>query len=115
VQNIMLMRFANGIFEPLWNRNYINHVEITAAESLGVEKRGGYYETSGALRDMVQNHLLQVAAITAMESPSSLEPIAIRNEVLKVFQSLRPILSKDVKKLLKITEEICKEKIQKFV
>ncbi len=98
VQNLLVTRFANGIFEPLWNRNYINHVEITAAESLGVEKRGGYYETSGALRDMVQNHLLQVAAITAMESPSSLEPIAIRNEVLKVFQSLRPILPKDVKK-----------------
>ncbi len=97
VQNLLVTRFSNGIFEPLWNRNYIHHVEITAAESLGVEKRGGYYETSGALRDMVQNHLLQVAAITAMESPSSLEPVAIRNEVLKVFQSLRPIRKEDVK------------------
>jgi len=97
VQNLLVTRFSNGIFEPLWNRNYIHHVEITSAESIGVEKRGGYYDTSGALRDMVQNHLLQVAAITAMESPSSLEPMAIRNEILKVFQSLRPILPQDVK------------------
>ncbi|PIQ29944.1 MAG: glucose-6-phosphate dehydrogenase [Bacteroidetes bacterium CG18_big_fil_WC_8_21_14_2_50_41_14] len=97
VQNLMVTRFSNGIFEPLWNRNYIDHVEITSAESIGVEKRGGYYESSGALRDMVQNHLLQVAAITAMESPSSLEPVAIRNEILKVFQSLRPIKREDVK------------------
>ncbi len=97
VQNLLVTRFANGIFEPLWNRNYIHHVEITSAESIGVEKRGGYYETSGALRDMVQNHLLQVMAFTAMESPSSLEPMAIRNEILKVFQSLRPIRPEDVK------------------
>ena len=97
VQNLLVTRFSNGIFEPLWNRNYIHRVEITAAESLGVEQRGGYYETAGALRDMVQNHLLQVAAIAAMEPPSSLEPIAIRNEVLKVFQSLRPIQKADVK------------------
>ncbi len=98
VQNLLVTRFSNGIFEPLWDRNYIHHVEITSAESIGVEKRGGYYDTSGALRDMVQNHLLQVVALTAMESPSSLEPIAIRNEILKVFQSLRPILKEDVKK-----------------
>lgn len=91
VQNLLVTRFSNGIFEPLWNRNYIHHVEITSAESIGVEKRGGYYETSGALRDMVQNHLLQVAAITAMEPPGSLAPDAIRNEILKVFQSFRPI------------------------
>ncbi|MDX2443133.1 MAG: glucose-6-phosphate dehydrogenase [Bacteroidales bacterium] len=97
VQNLLVTRFSNGIFEPLWNRNYIHHVEITSAESIGVEKRGGYYDSSGALRDMVQNHLLQVAALTAMESPSSLEPVAIRNEILKVFQSLRPIKSEDVK------------------
>lgn len=96
VQNLFITRFSNGIFEPLWNRNYIHHVEITSAESIGIEKRGGYYESSGALRDMVQNHLLQVTAFTAMESPSSLEPMAIRNEVLKVFQSLRPIKKKDV-------------------
>ena len=97
VQNLLVTRFSNGIFEPLWNRNYIHHVEITSAESIGVEKRGGYYESSGALRDMVQNHLLQVAAIAAMESPSSLEPAAIRNEILKVFQSIRPIKKEDVK------------------
>lgn len=97
VQNLLVTRFSNGIFEPLWNRNYIHHVEITSAESIGVEKRGGYYDSSGALRDMVQNHLLQVAAITAMEPPSSLEAVAIRNEILKVFQSFRPIRNKDVK------------------
>lgn len=97
VQNLLVTRFSNGIFEPLWNRNYIHHVEITSAESIGVEKRGGYYETSGALRDMVQNHLLQVVGLTAMESPSSLEPVAIRNEILKVFQSFRPIRREDVR------------------
>jgi len=97
VQNLMVTRFANGTFEPLWNRNYINHVEITSSESIGIENRGGYYDTSGALRDMVQNHLLHVAGITAMESPSSMEPTAIRNEILKVFQSLRPIRKEDVK------------------
>ena len=99
VQNLLVTRFSNGIFEPLWNRNYIHHVEVTSAESIGVEKRGGYYESSGALRDMVQNHLLQVVGLTAMESPSSLEPIAIRNEILKVFQSLRPIKNEDVKNI----------------
>ena len=97
VQNLLVTRFANGTFEPLWNRNYIHHVEISSAESIGIEKRGGYYDTSGALRDMVQNHLLQVVGITAMESPSSLEPKAIRNEILKVFQSLRPLKKEDVK------------------
>ncbi len=70
VQNLMVTRFANGIYEPLWNRNYIQHVEITAAESIGVEDRGGYYDQSGALRDMVQNHLLQVLSLVAMEPPS---------------------------------------------
>ncbi len=97
VQNLLVTRFSNGIFEPLWNRNYIHHIEITSSENIGVEKRGGYYDTSGALRDMVQNHLLQVVGLTAMESPSSLEPIAIRNEILKVFQSLRPIKKEEVK------------------
>lgn len=97
VQNVMVTRFANGIFEPLWNRNYIHHVEITSAESIGVEKRGGYYESSGALRDMIQNHLLQLVAITAMEPPSSMESPAIRNEILKVLQSLRPYNKEDVK------------------
>ncbi len=97
VQNLLVTRFSNGIFEPLWNRNFVHHVEITSSESLGVETRGGYYDSSGALRDMVQNHLLQVTALTAMEPPSSLEPSAIRNEILKVFQSLRPIDENEVK------------------
>jgi len=98
VQNLLVMRFGNGIFEPLWNRNYIDHVEITSAESLGVEDRGGYYDSAGALRDMVQNHLLQMVGLTAMEPPSSLDANAIRNEVLKVFQSLQPIKEEDVEK-----------------
>ncbi len=98
VQNILVTRFANGIFEPLWNRNYIHRVEITSAESLGAEERGEYYDSSGALRDMVQNHLLQMAGLTAMEPPSSLEPDSIRNEILKVFQSLQPIREEDVPK-----------------
>jgi glucose-6-phosphate 1-dehydrogenase len=89
VQNVMVTRFSNGIFEPLWNRNYIDYVEITSAESIGVEGRGGYYENSGALRDMLQNHLLQLTAIIAMEPPAVNSPTAIRNETLKVFQSLK--------------------------
>jgi len=89
VQNIMVTRFSNGIFEPLWNQNYIHHIEITASESLGVETRGGYYDRFGALRDMVQNHLLQLAAIIAMEPPAVISPTAIRNETLKVFQAIR--------------------------
>jgi len=96
VQNLLVTRFANGIFEPLWNRNYIHRIEITSAESIGVEERGGYYDSSGALRDMVQNHLLQMVGMTAMEPPSSLDANAIRNEVLKVFQSLQPIREEDV-------------------
>jgi glucose-6-phosphate 1-dehydrogenase len=96
VQNLLVTRFANGMFEPLWNRNYIDRIEITSAENIGVEQRGGYYDSSGALRDMIQNHLLQMVGLTAMEPPSSLEPDAIRNEVLKVFQSLQPIREEDV-------------------
>src|SRR4030042_1023851 len=87
VQNLMVTRFANGIFEPLWNRNYVQWIEITSAENIGVEERGGYYDAAGALRDMVQNHLLQMTGLTAMEPPSSLDADAIRNEVLKAFQS----------------------------
>lgn len=96
VQNLLVTRFANGIFEPLWNRNYVHRIEITSAESIGVEERGGYYDESGALRDMVQNHILQMVGMIAMEPPSSLDPDAIRNEVLKVFQSLQPIKESDV-------------------
>ena len=91
VQNLLVTRFSNGIFEPLWNRNYIHHVEITTAENIGAEDRGGYYDQSGALRDMVQNHLLQVAALVAMEPPTVIEATSIRNETLKFFQSLRPL------------------------
>jgi len=96
VQNLLVTRFANGMFEPLWNRNYIHRIEITSAENIGVEERGEYYDTSGALRDMVQNHLLQMVGLMAMEPPSSLDADAIRNEVLKVFQSLQPIKEEDV-------------------
>lgn len=98
VQNVFVTRFANGIYEPLWNRNHIQRVEITASESLGVEGRGGYYDHSGALRDMVQNHLLQLVALIAMEAPMSLDSEAIRNEKLKVFQALRPLSNNDVEK-----------------
>ncbi|HYQ57076.1 MAG TPA: glucose-6-phosphate dehydrogenase [Draconibacterium sp.] len=96
VQNMLVTRFANGIFEPLWNRRYIERVEVTSAESLGVEGRGGYYDQSGALRDMLQNHLLQVAGFVAMEPPVVVEANAIRNEILKVFQSIRPIRENEV-------------------
>ena len=91
VQNILVTRFSNGIYEPLWNRNFIDHVEITSAEGLGVGSRGGYYDRSGALRDMLQNHLLQLVALVAMEPPSEISSNTIRNEMLKVFQSLRPL------------------------
>ncbi|MHB8904590.1 MAG: glucose-6-phosphate dehydrogenase, partial [Melioribacteraceae bacterium] len=96
VQNLLVTRFSNGIFEPLWNRNFIHHVEITSAESIGVEERGGYYDSSGALRDMVQNHLLQIVGLVAMEPPSSLDSSSIRNEILKVFQSFRSLKNEDV-------------------
>ena len=96
VQNLLVTRFSNGIYEPLWNRNFIDHIEITSAESLGVGSRGGYYDKSGALRDMLQNHLLQMVGLVAMEPPSSLDSKAIRNETLKVFQSLRAIKGEDV-------------------
>ena len=89
VQNLLVTRFANSIFEPLWNRNYIHHVEITNAESVGVEKRGGYYDKSGALRDMFQSHLLQIVALIVMEPPLSANAEEIRNEKLKALKALR--------------------------
>lgn len=88
VQNIMAFRFANGIFEPIWNRHYIDHVQITVAESIGVGHRGAFYEEAGALRDMVQNHLLQLLSLIAMEAPSSFDASAIRNEKVKVLRSM---------------------------
>ncbi len=91
VQNIMVLRFANGIFEPLWHQKYVDHVQITVSETLGVEERGGYYDTTGALRDMMQNHLLQLLTLTAMEPPGSLRADAIRNEKMKVLETIRPL------------------------
>jgi len=90
VQNLLVLRFGNGIFEPLWNRNYVDHVQITASETLGVERRGGFYETAGALRDMIQSHVLQLTSLTAVEAPASFDATAVRNEKLKVLQSIRP-------------------------
>src|SRR4029078_13572419 len=95
-QNIMVLRFANGIFEPIWNQRYIDHVQITGAEPLGVEGRGPYYETSGATRDMVQNHLLQLLSLVAMEPPVELNADAIRDEKVKVIRALRPMSDEDV-------------------
>lgn len=98
VQNLLVMRFSNGIYEPLWNRNYIQHIEITAAENIGVEDRGSYYDNSGALRDMVQNHLLQVASLVAMEPPSRITPDDMHLERIKVLRSLRSLSDDDLKK-----------------
>ena len=96
VQNILVFRFANGIFEPVWNRRYIDHVQITVAETLGVEHRGGYYDESGALRDMVPNHLLQLVSFVAMEPPVSFEADAVRDEKAKVLRAMQPMNSIDV-------------------
>jgi len=96
VQNLMVFRFGNGIFEPVWNRRYIDHVQITAAETVGVERRGGYYETAGALRDMVPNHLSQLVSLTAMEPPSSFDADPVRDEQAKVLHALQPFSPEDV-------------------
>jgi glucose-6-phosphate 1-dehydrogenase len=96
VQNLLAFRLANGIFEPIWNHNYIDHVQITVAESIGVDRRGGYYEQSGAFRDVVQNHMLQLLAIVAMEPPVVFEAEPVRDEKLKVLKALRPIHPEDV-------------------
>ncbi len=91
VQNILMFRFANSIFEPLWNRRYIDHVEITISETLGVEHRAGYYESAGVLRDMFQNHILQLLSLTAMEPPAAFVSERVREEKVKVFRSVRPV------------------------
>lgn len=96
VQNILVFRFANGVFEPIWNRRYIDHIQITVAESLGVGDRGGYYDRSGALRDMVQNHIMQLLALVAMEPPIAFDGRAVRNEKVKVFNALRRMAPDEV-------------------
>jgi glucose-6-phosphate 1-dehydrogenase len=96
VQNILVFRFGNSLFEPVWNRNYIDYVEITAAETPGVGRRGGYYEKSGALRDMVANHLLQLLALTAMEPPVAIDADSVREEKTQVWRSIRPMTPEEV-------------------
>src|SRR5437899_3646039 len=98
VQNLLVLRFANSIFEPLWNQKYIDHVQITVAEDEGVANRIGYYEGVGALRDMVQNHLLQLVCVTAMEPPWSLEADVVRDAKLGVLRCLRPLAPRDIEK-----------------
>jgi len=94
VQSLLVQRFANSIFEPIWNRNYVSSVQITVSENLGVGSRGGYYDRSGALRDMIQNHVMQLLALTAMEPPSSLDPESIRDEKVKALQAIKPLVLK---------------------
>ncbi|HYT18761.1 MAG TPA: glucose-6-phosphate dehydrogenase [Candidatus Polarisedimenticolia bacterium] len=96
VQNIMVFRFDNAIFEPIWNRRYIDHVQITNAETVGVEQRGGYFDNAGTLRDMVPNHVMQLLSLTAMEPPASLQADAVRNEQAKVLRAVQPLDSEDV-------------------
>lgn len=98
LQNIMVVRFANAFFEPIWNNKYIDHIQITSSETLGVSERGGYYEQSGAMKDMLQNHLLQLVALTAMEPPAKLDTESIRDEKVKVFKSLKQYTEEEVSK-----------------
>ena len=96
MQNILAFRFANAMFEPIWNRNYIDHVQITVSEQLGVENRGNYYETAGAFRDMIQNHLLQLMCLIAMEPPVSFDADEVRNQKVDVLNALRKFKPEDV-------------------
>jgi glucose-6-phosphate 1-dehydrogenase len=96
VQNILAFRFANGIFEPIWNRRYIDHVQISVGETVGVEQRGSYYDTAGALRDMVPNHIMQLISLTAMEPPISFQADAVRDEQAKILHAIQPLSSEDV-------------------
>ncbi len=96
VQNLMALRFANSLFEPLWNATHIDHVQITVAETVGVEGRGAYYDQSGAMRDMIQNHLVQLLCLTAMEPPSKFSPNAVRDEKVKVIEALEPVQPNDI-------------------
>src|ERR671920_345023 len=96
VQNMLAFRFANYMFEPVWNRNFIDHVQITAAEDIGIGSRAGYYDSSGALRDLVQNHMLQLLTLLCMEPPVSFEAEQVRNEKVKVLQAISPYSPEDV-------------------
>src|SRR5207253_10440057 len=96
VQNLIALRFANSMFEPLWNSTHIEHVQITVAETIGLEGRGDYYDQAGALRDMVQNHMLQLLSLVAMEPPTDFNATAVRDEKVKVLRALRPITAADV-------------------